>query len=69
MAAAAGKFDSMFRAQVRRTPGIHVVAVAALDPQRASECPPASAGSRSSTWRVLGTTWKLWRMSARRETT
>ncbi|MBI1965900.1 MAG: Gfo/Idh/MocA family oxidoreductase [Betaproteobacteria bacterium] len=31
----AGKFGSMFLAQVRRTPGIHVVAVADLDPQRA----------------------------------
>jgi predicted homoserine dehydrogenase-like protein len=31
----AGKFGSMFLAQARRTPGIHVVAVADLDPQRA----------------------------------
>ena len=28
----AGKFGSMFLAQARRTPGIHVVAVADLDP-------------------------------------
>jgi predicted homoserine dehydrogenase-like protein len=33
----AGKFGSMFLAQVRRTPGIHVVAVADLSPQRACE--------------------------------
>jgi predicted homoserine dehydrogenase-like protein len=31
----AGKFGSMFLAQARRTPGIHVAAVADLDPQRA----------------------------------
>jgi predicted homoserine dehydrogenase-like protein len=31
----AGKFGSMFLAQARRTPGIHVIAVADLDPQRA----------------------------------
>jgi len=31
----AGKFGSMFLAQARRTPGIHIVAVADLDPQRA----------------------------------
>jgi len=31
----AGKFGSMFLAQARRTPGIHVTAVADLDPQRA----------------------------------
>jgi len=33
----AGKFGSMFLAQARRTPGIHVVAVADLDPVRARE--------------------------------
>jgi predicted homoserine dehydrogenase-like protein len=33
----AGKFGSMFLAQARRTPGIHVVAVADLSPQRARE--------------------------------
>ena len=33
----AGKFGSMFLAQARRTPGIHVVAVADLDPGRAKE--------------------------------
>ncbi|HEY7657377.1 MAG TPA: Gfo/Idh/MocA family oxidoreductase [Burkholderiales bacterium] len=33
----AGKFGSMFLAQARRTPGIHVVAVADLSPQRAKE--------------------------------
>jgi len=33
----AGKFGSMFLAQARRTPGIHVVAVADLAPQRALE--------------------------------
>src|SRR5258706_9689194 len=33
----AGKFGSMFLAQARRTPGIHVVAVADLDPGRAQE--------------------------------
>ena len=31
----AGKFGSMFLAQARRTPGIHVVAVADLLPERA----------------------------------
>src|SRR5262245_13552169 len=31
----AGKFGSMFLAQARRTPGIHLVAVADLDPRRA----------------------------------
>ena len=31
----AGKFGTMFLAQARRTPGIHVVAVADLAPQRA----------------------------------
>jgi predicted homoserine dehydrogenase-like protein len=33
----AGKFGSMFLAQARRTAGIHVVAVADLDPKRAQE--------------------------------
>jgi len=33
----AGKFGSMFLAQARRTPGIHVVAVVDLAPQRARE--------------------------------
>jgi predicted homoserine dehydrogenase-like protein len=33
----AGKFGTMFLAQARRTPGIHVVAVADLDPARARE--------------------------------
>jgi predicted homoserine dehydrogenase-like protein len=33
----AGKFGSMFLAQARRTPGIHVVAVADLSPPRARE--------------------------------
>jgi len=33
----AGKFGSMFLAQARRTPGIHVVAIADLAPQRARE--------------------------------
>ena len=33
----AGKFGSMFLSQARRTPGIHVVAVADLSPQRARE--------------------------------
>lgn len=33
----AGKFGTMFLAQARRTPGIHVVAVADLDPVRAGE--------------------------------
>ncbi len=33
----AGKFGSMFLAQVQRTPGIHVLAVADLAPQRARE--------------------------------
>ena len=31
----AGKFGSMFFAQARRTPGIHLVAVADLDVERA----------------------------------
>ena len=33
----AGKFGSMFLSQVRRTPGLHLVAVADLSPQRARE--------------------------------
>jgi predicted homoserine dehydrogenase-like protein len=33
----AGKFGSMFLAQARRTPGLHLVAVADLSPQRARE--------------------------------
>jgi predicted homoserine dehydrogenase-like protein len=33
----AGKFGSMFLSQARRTPGLHVVAVADLDPARAKE--------------------------------
>ena len=33
----AGKFGSMYLAQARRTPGIHVVAVADLRPPRARE--------------------------------
>src|SRR5262245_3667560 len=33
----AGKFGSMFLAQVRRTPGLHLVAVAELSPQRARD--------------------------------
>src|SRR5262249_2333459 len=33
----AGKFGSMFLAQVRHTPGIHLIAVADLSPQRARE--------------------------------
>jgi predicted homoserine dehydrogenase-like protein len=33
----AGKFGSMFLAQARRTPGIHVVAIADLSPQRARD--------------------------------
>jgi predicted homoserine dehydrogenase-like protein len=33
----AGKFGSMFLSQARRTPGLHVVAVADLDPVRARE--------------------------------
>ena len=31
----AGKFGSMFLSQVRRTPGLHLVAVCDLSPQRA----------------------------------
>jgi len=33
----AGKFGSMFLSQVRRTPGLHLVAVADLSPQRAKD--------------------------------
>jgi predicted homoserine dehydrogenase-like protein len=33
----AGKFGSMFLSQARRTPGLHVVAIADLDPARARE--------------------------------
>src|SRR5258705_379950 len=33
----AGKFGSMFLSQVRRTPGLHLVAVCDLSPQRAKE--------------------------------
>ena len=33
----AGKFGSMFLSQVRRTPGLHLVAICDLAPQRAKE--------------------------------
>src|SRR5689334_19225378 len=33
----AGKFGSMFLSQVRRTPGLHLVAIADLSPRRARE--------------------------------
>ena len=39
----AGKFGTMFLAQARRTPGLHVMAVADLDPARA-EAALARAG-------------------------
>ncbi len=55
----AGKFGSMFLAQARRTPGIHLVAVADLDPQR------ARAGLHRTGWdsvqysaRSLAEAWK-----------
>src|SRR5262245_5160445 len=60
----AGKFGSMFLAQVRRTAGVHVVAVADLSPQRARESLARTGwdasryGARSiDEARRSGTTW------------
>ena len=36
----AGKFGSMYLAQAKHTPGIHIVAVADLDPSRARTSGP-----------------------------
>jgi predicted homoserine dehydrogenase-like protein len=33
----AGKFGTMFISQVRRTPGMHLVAVSDLDPEKAAK--------------------------------
>ena len=53
----AGKFGSMYLAQAKHTPGIHVVAVADLDPDRARERRwRASAGTRSATPRARSPT-------------
>jgi predicted homoserine dehydrogenase-like protein len=60
----AGKFGSMFLSQARRTPGLHVTAIADLSPQRARESlarvgwpdeacaarSPAEAQRRGTTW-------------------
>ncbi|MFO1300484.1 MAG: SAF domain-containing protein [Burkholderiaceae bacterium] len=49
----AGKFGSMYLSQVRRTPGVHLVGVADLSPQRAKSAllrvgwPAAALGARS----------------------
>ena len=47
----AGKFGSMFLAQASRTPGIHLVAVVDLAPQRARERLRTSAGTRNGSLR------------------
>ena len=44
----AGKFGSMWLAQVPRTPGVHVVAVADLRPDRAREALAALRDGRTS---------------------
>ncbi len=44
----AGKFGTMFLAQARTTPGLHVVAVADLDETRARESPCATRGGERS---------------------
>jgi predicted homoserine dehydrogenase-like protein len=59
----AGKFGSMFLSQARRTPGLHVVAIADLDPARAREslarvgwdAEQYSARSLDQAWRSGGT--------------
>ena len=42
----AGKFGSMYLSQARRTPGIHVLGIADLDPARAGAALARSAGAR-----------------------
>ncbi len=45
----AGKFGSMYLAQIPRTPGVHLVGIADLSPDAARRQPrSASAGSRSA---------------------
>ncbi|MGH6967705.1 MAG: NAD(P)H-dependent oxidoreductase [Stellaceae bacterium] len=60
----AGKFGAMFLAQARRTPGLHVVGIADLSPQRARDnlalvgWPAEAAAARSASEAVdRGTTW------------
>ncbi len=60
----AGKFGTMFLSQVARTPGMHLLAVADLDPQRArlslagTGWPEVRYGARSATEALAhGTTW------------
>lgn len=60
----AGKFGSMFLAQARRTPGLHVVAVADMAPRRAQESlartgwsPERHAARTMDQARRDGTTW------------
>ncbi|MCR6628851.1 MAG: SAF domain-containing protein [Magnetospirillum sp.] len=56
----AGKFGTMFLAQARYTPGLHVAAVADIDPERAptalalAQWPPAKAVARSLTDALAG---------------
>ncbi len=60
----AGKFGAMFLAQARRTPGLHVIGIADLDPQRARDTlarvgwPAAAFDARdAATALCRGTTW------------
>ena len=68
----AGKFGTMFLAQARRTPGIHVVAVADLDPVRAREgldpagweavryhIRPSAEADRAAPKRVFVSNWRV----------
>jgi predicted homoserine dehydrogenase-like protein len=51
----AGKFGSMYLAQVPRTPGVHLVAIADLSPEGACATWRAWAGSRSARRRQSST--------------
>ena len=48
----AGKFGAMFLAQARSTPGLHVLGIADLSPDRARLC-LALAGDRSAKMRTF----------------
>lgn len=60
----AGKFGTMFLAQVRRTPGLHVLAIADLDPDRACRAgaaigwpPEAMTATSAADAFAHGSTW------------
>ena len=52
----AGKFGSMYLAQIPRTPGVQLVAIADLSPTARGPTSPASAGSPSRRARRASTT-------------